>query len=74
MTESSGPHHVLSSKPNVLTQSQVEDLLSQFKLENVYNLPKVKHTDKSLEGLSAKPGEVIKYARTSGDYFRVVID
>ncbi|VVB70221.1 Uncharacterised protein [uncultured archaeon] len=74
MSESSDLHHVLSPKPTVLTQSQIDKLISEYGLDNVYNLPKVKNTDTGLVGLSVKPGEVIKYSRTSGDYYRVVVD
>lgn len=74
MSESSEFHHVLSPKPNVLTQPQVDKVLADYHLNNVYNLPKVKHTDKGLVGLSVKSGEVIKYSRATGDYYRVVVD
>lgn len=74
MTESSEFHHILSPKPSILTESQIQELIVNFKLSNVYNLPKVNSKDKSLDGLSVKPGEVIKYSRSTGDYFRVIVD
>lgn len=68
--------HVLVPKHEKLSEKDQGELLSKLKI-TVDQLPTILKTDAALEGLSVKPGDVVKVTRispTAGEsyFYRVV--
>jgi len=70
--------HVLVPKHEILTDSEVEELLKLLGISKE-QLPKIKSTDPIVKEIGAKPGDIVKITRksfTSGFsiFYRLVIE
>ncbi|MDP8012682.1 MAG: DNA-directed RNA polymerase subunit H [Nanoarchaeota archaeon] len=69
--------HVLSPKYRVMTDQEVESLLSKYKISKK-DLPKIKSTDPAVVAIGAQEGQVLEItrkSRTAGEsyYYRLIV-
>ena len=73
-------NYIALFKHRKITEDEVSKLLEKYKLDSVYNLPKIKLKDSALQNLEdLKVGDVVEILRTedfSGQnkYYRVIIN
>lgn len=70
--------HILVPKHVKLSEEEEKKVLEKFNI-NKKQLPRIKISDPAIQGLDAKPGDIIKIERMSTiagktDFYRVVIN